>query len=151
MASYMVGVLLAQLYYDRKLAKKGDESAVNTYGNKLFILYQNSKVFTWISVSFGLFLVLFMIFIYQTALMETWGHWGMAASMLYNGFSRPLFVFGMMIVLFPTFEGQLGWFKSFMANSLFKVIGKLTYCAYLMHYLILFSYGYSAESTSFYS
>ena len=24
MASYMVGVLLAQLYYDRKLAKKGD-------------------------------------------------------------------------------------------------------------------------------
>ena len=75
----------------------------------------------------------------------------MAASMIYNGFSRPLFVFGMMIVLFPTFEGQLSWFKLFMTNSIFKVIGKLTYCAYLMHYLILFSYAYSAESTSFYS
>ena len=71
--------------------------------------------------------------------------------MVYNGFSRPLFVFGMMIVLFPTFEGQLSWFKIFMANPIFKVVGKLTYCAYLMHYLIIFSYSYSAESTSFYS
>ena len=64
MASYMVGVLLAQLYYDRKLAKSGDENAINTYGNRVFALYEKSKIFTWMSVVFGLFLVLFMVFIY---------------------------------------------------------------------------------------
>ena len=64
MASYMVGVLLAQLYYDRKLVKNGDSSAVSTYGNRIFALYEKSKLFTWMSVVLGLFLVLFMIFIY---------------------------------------------------------------------------------------
>ena len=64
MASYMVGVLLAQFYYDRKLAKKGDYNAFNSFGNKIFMLYARSKIFTWISAILGLFLCLFMIFIY---------------------------------------------------------------------------------------
>ena len=71
--------------------------------------------------------------------------------MVYNGFSRPLFVFGMMLVLFPTFEGQLSWLKVFLANPIFKVVGKLTYCAYLMHFEILFAYMYSIESSAFFS
>ena len=40
MAAYMVGVLLAQLYYDRKLALKGDVSAQRTLGNGCFHCYK---------------------------------------------------------------------------------------------------------------
>lgn len=151
LAAYEVGVLLAQLYYDRKLYLSGRLDAENTLGNRIFALYKNSALFSWTSAVIGVVLTTFMIFIYQSALECTWGCWGIGISMVYNGFARPLFVLGMMMVLFPTFEGRLSWLRLFMANGVFKVLGRLTYCAYLIHFLVLAAYVYSINSTNYFS
>lgn len=151
MASYMVGVLLAQLYYDRKLALKGDNRGINTIGNCCFKLYRNNGYFAWGSAIIGLGLTTFNIAIYGTAVDSTYGKWNMGESMAYNGFSRPLFVFGMMLVLMPTFEGRLSWLFAFMSNPLFVVLGRLTYCAYLMHFTVIYSYFFSLDSSNYFT
>lgn len=150
LASYEVGVLLAQLYYDRKLYLSGNQEAQSTLGNRIFELYNKSALFAWISVFIGVFLTSFMIFIYQDALESPSG-WSIGVSMLYNGFARPLFVLGMMMALFPTFEGRLPWLRNFMANGFFRVMGRLTYSAYLIHFLVLAAYVYSINSTNYFS
>lgn len=151
MASYMVGVLLAQLYYDRKLALKGDHRGKNTLGNCCFSMYKKYSLCSWGSALIGLALTTFNISIYSTAIDKTYGNWNLAESMAYNGLSRPLFVFGMMLVLMPTFEGRLNWLFSFMSNPLFVVLGRLTYCAYLMHFTVIYSYNFSLDSSNYFN
>ena len=151
MAAYMVGVLLAQLYYDRKLALKGVRKAENTIGNCCFKLYRHNSSFAWSSAFLGVALTTFNISIYGSAINSTYGKWNLAESMVYNGFSRPLFVFGMMLVLMPTFEGRLPWLFSFMSNPLFVVLGRLTYCAYLMHFTVILSYYFSLDSSNYFT
>ncbi len=150
-ASYMVGVLLAQLYYDRKLAIKGDERAQRTFGNCCFGMYKSSGLFSWASALLGAGFTAFCIFIYGTASTQIYGKWSLGVSMVYNGFSRPLFVLGMMMVLMPTFEGRLPWLFTFMSNPLFIVLGRLTYCAYLMHFTVIYAYTNSRSSTLYFT
>ena len=145
LAAYMVGVLLAQLYYDRKLAKSGNEAAKRSCGNLLFGLIERSFIVAWGVVLVGLFLTTFFIFYYKTAYPI--GSWNLGASMVWNAVSRPLFVLGMMLVLLPTFEGRLPWFKSFMSNGLFKVVGKLTYSAYLIHIAVIIAFTASSNNS----
>ena len=141
----MIGVLLAQLYYDRKLAKSGNPEAYRSCGNLLFGLIERSFLVAWGVVLVGLFLTTFFIFYYKAA--YPMGTWGLGASMVWTALSRPLFVLGMMMVLVPTFEGRLSWFKSFMSNALFKVVGKLTYSAYLIHIAVMLAF-YASSNNS---
>ena len=145
LAAYMVGVLLAQLYYDRKLAKNGDPNLQNSCGNVLFRMYERSSIVAWISVLIGMFLTTFLIFYFQTAYPS--GSWNLTTSMIWNALSRPLFVLGMMMVLLPTYEGRLTWLKSFMSCGLFKVIGKFTYSAYLIHIAVISLYVSSSNNS----
>ena len=151
MASYMVGVLLAQLYYDRKLAVKGDRRGKGTLGNACFSCYKQSGICSWASAIIGLGFTSFSVFIYDTAIKETYGAWSLGASMLFNGFARPLFVLGMLLSLFPTFEGRLPWLYAFMSNPLFVILGRLTYCAYLCHFLVINAYLYSLDSSRYFT
>ena len=117
LAAYMVGVLLAQLYYDRKLAKKGLSAASKTCGNFVFSCYERSAFFSWGSALLGVCITTFLIFFYKDAFDQ--GPWSVGASMVWTAISRPLFVFGMMLVLLPTFEGRLPWLRSFISCGLF--------------------------------
>lgn len=38
-----------------------------------------------------------------------------------------------------------------MSNPLFVVLGRLTYCAYLMHFTVIFAYKFSLDSTSYFT
>lgn len=67
--------------------------------------------------------------------------------MAWTALSRPVYVFGMMLVLLPTFEGRLPWLKLFMSCDLFKVVGKLTYSAYLIHIAVMGAYMYSKNNS----
>lgn len=67
--------------------------------------------------------------------------------MVWIALSRPLFVNGMMLVLLPTFEGKLPWIKSFLSCRLFKILGKLTYSAFLIHGVIAYAYFGSEQNT----
>ena len=73
MHAYMVGVLLAQLYYDRKLALKGDARGYNTLGNCCFKWYKKSLIVSTISVLLGAGLTAFIIFIFGTATNQKYG------------------------------------------------------------------------------
>ena len=88
---------------------------------------------------------------YDAMNLPTGTFWSMGASMLWNGFARPLFVLGMMLVLMPTFEGRLTWLFAFMSNPLFVVLGRHTYCAYLMHFTVIYAYQFSMDSTLYFT
>ena len=117
LSAYMVGVLLAQLYYDRKLAKKGDPLSYKSCGNLVFGWYHRSALFSYGSAILGVCITTFLIFFFKLAFTEA--PWSLGASMVWTACSRPLFVFGMMLVLLPTFEERLTWLRSFMSCGLF--------------------------------
>ena len=54
-----------------------------------------------------------------------------------------------MLVLLPTFEGQLPWMKNFLSSGVFKVLAKLTYCAFLIHGVVQYAYFASEQNTEF--
>ena len=100
-APYLVGILFGQLYYDRKLAKRGEFKEHRSCGNLLFQAYQNSSFISWASALIGAFLTTFLIFFYKTSYPQD--NWSLSTSMIWNSMSRPLFMLGMMLVLLPTF------------------------------------------------
>ena len=135
----MVGALCAQLYSGRSELR---------FNQRCFNLYRRSNFCLWGSFFLGIGLTSFVVFFYKDSLDDK--GWGIAASMLWNGLTRALFVTGMMLVLIATFEGRLTWVKAFLAWGPFQVIGKLTYSAYLIHICVILGFTYSRES-SFYN
>lgn len=57
--------------------------------------------------------------------------------MLYNTFSRPVFVLGVGLIIAPCFVGRLRVIRGFLGAELFAFLAKLTYVGYLIHCLVI--------------
>ena len=143
-STYLVGVLLGQMYYDRKLAIKGTHPhLINSFGNRFFALYK-STMCTWASALIGVAITTFLVCIYH---LLSSGSWDISPSSAWYSTSRPLFVSGMMLVLMPTFEGRLPLVRVFLSCGFFQVMGRLTYSAYLIHIHVLEAINVSIKGT----
>ncbi|KAA0194422.1 Nose resistant to fluoxetine protein 6 [Fasciolopsis buskii] len=69
-------------------------------------------------------------------------------SAAYHGLSRPSFTLGVAIVVFLCATGYLEPVRAFLAWSAFRAGARLTYCAYLLHPIIL-TYVYMGAKTPF--
>ena len=58
-------------------------------------------------------------------------------STLYNFGSRPFFVLGLGLAIFPTFVGRLRWIKYFLGSNIFAVLARLNYTVYMIHWCVI--------------
>eukprot|EP00345_Euplotes_harpa_P018688 CAMPEP_0168341000 /NCGR_PEP_ID=MMETSP0213-20121227/14404_1 /TAXON_ID=151035 /ORGANISM="Euplotes harpa, Strain FSP1.4" /LENGTH=154 /DNA_ID=CAMNT_0008347355 /DNA_START=1045 /DNA_END=1509 /DNA_ORIENTATION=+ len=56
---------------------------------------------------------------------------------MYNLSCRPMFVFGLGLILMPTFVGRLRLIKSFLGAETFMVLARLNYMVYMVHCLVV--------------
>lgn len=78
----------------------------------------------------------FLAFIPRT--LQNGGQWPQILHSLYLYFSRILFNVGLMLMLLPTLLGVKGSFvMNVLDTALFNYLGKISFCAYLIHYVVL--------------
>lgn len=102
---------------------------------RLFGALKISPILSYIFFFVGLFLTTFLVFIqhdfYKHQLF--YNPWSKFPNMLFNAFSRAGFVFGLTLIILPTFVGKLSWVKSLLSSDFMCVAGRLTFAVYLMH------------------
>ena len=138
---YGVGAIFAWLYFEFKSQDKF-VNLKESFGVKIYRMYQELKILNYISFFAGIGLITFLIFIQYDffRFKAQTNPWPVGVSMLFNGFARGLFSIGVILILLPTFQERISWLKSFLSSDFMVVAGRLTYAVYLMHLPIIFFY-----------
>lgn len=72
--------------------------------------------------------------------------WSNLTMSFYIAFSKPAWTLGVLILIGLLFLGQLPWIDLVLNNHLMAVLGRLSFCIYLVHPAIINWYYYSAET-----
>mmetsp|Transcript_23190 Transcript_23190/g.25732 ORF Transcript_23190/g.25732 Transcript_23190/m.25732 type:complete len:519 (+) Transcript_23190:580-2136(+) len=139
-APYGIGGILGFMYYEYKSdVKKEREDPSNivrpSLSTKIFRCSKSSHLVTYGCLLVGLSITSFLVFIqidfYRKKLMTD--PWNKFSNMLFNGFSRGLFVVGVTLIILPTFQNRLSWIKYLLSSDFMCVLGRLTFSVYLLH------------------
>ncbi|GAM25537.1 hypothetical protein SAMD00019534_087120 [Acytostelium subglobosum LB1] len=65
--------------------------------------------------------------------------WNMTENALFNGFAHTMFPVGVTMFMLATFYGHGGIVREFLQLPLFRYLSKLTYSAYLIHPIVIFT------------
>ena len=76
--------------------------------------------------------------------------WPVASSVLFNTFSRVVFVTGIVLVILPTFVNRFSMIKYILSSEIFIVCARLTYSVYMIHIFVLLWLFYDTKQ-SFYN
>ena len=89
-------------------------------------------VIEWIGVG----LMAFVVFV--TRPLQTGSQWPQVWHTLYFCYSRIIFILGLIMVISSTLLGiKTSFFKTILDTSLFSFIAKISFCVYLVHYIVL--------------
>mmetsp|Transcript_2685 Transcript_2685/g.3142 ORF Transcript_2685/g.3142 Transcript_2685/m.3142 type:complete len:565 (+) Transcript_2685:330-2024(+) len=139
-SSYGVGGIIGFMYFEYKRDQKASanpeiQNYQASFASKVFLAPKISTLMTYGYFIVGLFMMTFLVFIqydfYKHQLMIN--PWSKFSNMLFNGFSRALFVLGLTFIILPTFNNRLTWIKVFLGSDFMVVMGRLTFAVYLMH------------------
>ena len=134
---YILGLFLGILYVEYNNQKKIDQKdslivkclMLKSYLEKHWI---RRRLIEWL----GIGLMAFIAFIPRT--LQNGGTWPQILDSLYLCFSRMLFNIGIILVIFPTLLGLKGsFFNTILDTYLFNLVGKISFCAYLLHYIVV--------------
>jgi hypothetical protein len=134
---YGVGALFGWLYFEFKNQNKYN---FETPFNKLMGFLSRSSLLSWIFFFIGVSIFTFLYFImspFYGGACEKKVCWSMFMASLYAAGARGLFVFGLALVIFPTFVGKLTFLRGFLSADLFTVLARLNYCGYIWHGVVM--------------
>ncbi|CAI2387533.1 unnamed protein product [Moneuplotes crassus] len=147
MGAYFVGALFGISYFEAFNAQKYSELS-HTVFSRIYTFLRNSRKASLVSFVIGLALTAIFVFP-QASYFRSCGIgglygnlncWPLLPSVLFNVFSRPLFVTGVGLILVPTFVGRLRVIKGFLSADIFQVLARLNYVVYLIHCVFLFHF-----------
>jgi len=127
---YLLGILAYFCYFD---AKKKDGDAEN---NESII----KKLFTgWKKYGFIILGLIIMYFGMTTIyyLDNNPDSWGQGIATLYEVSFRPIFIIGLLLVIFPAILGEFNFLATFLGHPIFGVLAKLTYGVYMLNLAII--------------
>lgn len=142
-----MGFLLGTLYSQ---SKESNKTKVCKCGVRLLNQF-NSTLLAWFSLIFGITITSVIIFSVKSSYGCETDCWSLTHSAFYVAFSHSGFAFALMVVLLPLLFGRLSWLKSFLSWGAFRVIARLTYCAYLVHYVFITMYMVSLNNSNYIS
>lgn len=141
MGAYFVGAIFGFGYFEFTSKVKHPELN-DTYACRIFKHLQKSRVTSIIVATIGIGLTALYVFPlgphYNQCGMAPKNCWAKAPSVLYNLTARPFFVFGLGLILIPTFVGRLRIIRNFLGSEIFAVLARLNYMVYMVHLLVIF-------------
>ena len=131
--AYLLGIIIAWMYFEWK-DKKSQDSTIN----KLTRSWVDNVVLKWVLIFVGLAITfvcvaLHYVFNHDWERIVTWHN------VLYIIVSRPLFVIGLLLVIYPVMLGKEKNLFAILGAPFWNVLAKLTYGAYMFHCIILFA------------
>jgi len=94
----------------------------------------NNKLVKYIFYLIGSVLVFLVFWLYPEFYMHK--KLPLIFGALYNTFHKPLFVLGIILILYPSLRGKSKVIKSFLASAPFTWLGKISYGIFLFHPLL---------------
>ena len=136
---YLLGIFLFFLYQERK---KQEATAYPPFKRIAKFVASRSYVKY---VFYVLGLVLMYGSIHTIYFFDKYPNsWGLGLATLYELAFRPCFVIGLMLIIYPTLIGHGKLLLDVLGHPIFSPLGKLTYGAYMIHVLIIYTLiGYS--------
>ncbi|CAI2360388.1 unnamed protein product [Moneuplotes crassus] len=133
-APYGIGAIFGLFYFEYK-NQDSHEHLTEAVGTKVYGSFHKRRILSTLCFIIGVFISLFWLFIQHSFLQGNLeiNPWPPAANMIFNGFSSMAFVLGAMLMILPTFEGRISWYKSFMGSDFMVVGAKLENFTYLLH------------------
>jgi peptidoglycan/LPS O-acetylase OafA/YrhL len=124
---YLMGILLYMIYkdsqYDRSVLRKSN-AFIEGAGKYLLCL---------VGLLIMFFAVISIYFIDKNS-----DSWNTGLATVHELFSRPLFVFGLMLVLYPSLIGHNKLLVYIFGHPILNPFGKLTYSVYMIHFIVLY-------------
>jgi len=140
---YILGLLAACFYYEYKKNKD--------YCLQLKNWLANSYIVHAICYIFGLFFINLMIWIaVDMQKSQDIHYWNDTQHVFFLVFNRFVFVFGFMLVILPGLLTGKDVMHSILGFKAFTPLGRLTYCTYLVHLVVVARTTYGTQ-TSFYA
>lgn len=73
--------------------------------------------------------------------LQTGSHWSQLAMSFYWGFSKPVFLFGLILTILPSTLGfSHSFFNLILTPKIFHFIARISFCTYLVHLMILYQF-----------
>jgi len=147
MGAYFVGAMFGLSYFEHDKQQKHPEFKGTTFNN-FYEKLRVSRVTSLAVATVGIGLTALFVFPLGTYYQQckptndpnSANCWSNFVSVLYNTLSRPLFVFGLGLILIPTFVGRLRIIKNFLGAEIFSVLARLNYMVYMIHFLVMLWY-----------
>jgi peptidoglycan/LPS O-acetylase OafA/YrhL len=155
--AYQVGVILGMMYYEFVQGDK-PEGNKTTLGYKLYKMVNLSAVIRWACYILGLGMILFTVFVVtpETRLMGVMDENGKqkryfspAFNAFYNSFGRPMYVFGLGLILTGPLVGKGSFLQVFLGSRFYAPWAKLSFYCYMIH-LFIFTLFFGQARTAIY-
>ena len=111
-------------------------------------------VVRYVGFILGVGLISFVIFIQHSAYADIrngFQNWNRAETVLFMGFDKVLYGLGLSLTLMPCLLGKFPYLIELMGAAMWAPLAKISYCAYLIHILILGTMIFSAEVAWYWS
>ncbi|CAI2387450.1 unnamed protein product [Moneuplotes crassus] len=146
MGPYFLGAVFGFSYFELTMREVYIDLGYTTF-NKLYSYLRDSRATSLALAFIGVAITAIFCFplgsyfnecgnMFDTSLPSNC--WGYFPSVLFNTLSRVSFVFGLSLLLLPTFVNRLRIIRGLLCNELFVVLARLSYIAYLLHPIVIF-------------
>lgn len=148
-APYAIGIATGLILFSYRHYRKTNQ----VYDRFALMLGKglDNRVIRYCSYALGLFLINFFIFIQYNAYKDVdngWTSWSKADNLMFLGWNRLCWGLGLSLVLLPMLLGHNRVATWFLAHSIWTPLARLTFCTYLVHLSLLYSY-YLSQNTAY--
>ncbi len=149
---YFMGLYLGLFYYDYQKAGKNQDGWSRPVKG-MFMLkekFERSKGLRIAVEWSGIALMMFLVFILRP--LQVGYYWPQILHSLYGCLEKPFFIFGLLMVTFPTILGVQGsLFRTLLDNKILNFLAKISFCTYLIHLMVILQYISSRSFDNYYS
>lgn len=137
-APYQVGVLFGMFYFEWK-HKERSHLFVGSFGTKLFQAVQNLAIVRYTFYIVGLIIINGLMLMQHAegrSITQPAKIFPQFIRNLFNGFSRPLFVLGLMMILMGPLTGRNKFMQWVLGGRGYNPWARISFMAYLIHLLV---------------
>eukprot|EP00826_Nyctotherus_ovalis_P034855 TRINITY_DN293_c0_g1_i5.p1 TRINITY_DN293_c0_g1~~TRINITY_DN293_c0_g1_i5.p1 ORF type:complete len:613 (+),score=69.07 TRINITY_DN293_c0_g1_i5:206-2044(+) len=124
---YLMGIFLYMMYKDSKT----DGSTLEKFSG---FIRRGGKYLLWLIGLILMFVSLMLIHFFDNNPKS----WGTGLATFHELAFRPLFVIGLILLLYPSLIGYGKFLVSTFGHPILNPFGKLTYSAYMIHFMVLY-------------
>ena len=136
---YLLGILYQFIYQDAKKTNKESKNAF-FYALEQFIVKKDWAKYIFYFLGLGIIYVTIHIIYF----FDNYEGWSQGLATLYEISSRPMFILGLMIIMYPPITGHGPALVDCLGHPMLCSLGRITYGTYLINpLLIYFMMGYS--------